>query len=270
MHEINAAKYHEAITILQQAISMVDGSPRPPQFQAMTADNINASVIGITEFSKAIAPLQVPITGLAGVELIQQLQSGVDKLLFMQCGILMLELSKTLRRELQTRKVFCLDPGRADFYEPNAPLWGADVAKKFPSIAYEVDQLGKCYACDLTTASAFHSIRAMEAGIRAIARCVGIPDPTTGKDRNWSNISRTIKDAIDKRWPASSGRMSGDAQLFDRLHGAISGMQNPYRNETMHLSAVYTAPEALHIFELAKGLMQKIASRMDEDGNPKA
>ena len=42
--------------------------------------------------------------------------------------------------------------------------------------------------------------------------------------------------------------MSGDAQLFDKLHGA-----------TMHLAEKYTAPEALHIFELVKGLMQKIA-----------
>jgi hypothetical protein len=64
--------------------------------------------------------------------------------------------------------------------------------------------------------------------------------------------------------------MSGDAQLFDKLHGAITAMQNPYRNETMHLAEKYTAPEALHIFELVKGLMQKIASRMDEDEEPKA
>jgi hypothetical protein len=36
----------------------------------------------------------------------------------------------------------------------------------------------------------------------------------------------------------------------------------------MHLDVKYTAPEALHIFELVKGLMQKIASKMDENGNP--
>jgi hypothetical protein len=169
-----------------------------------------------------------------------------------------------MRRELQSVKVFSLDAMRVPFYDPSAPLFGSDVAHAFPSVAYEIEQAGKCYACDLTTASAFHSIRVMEAGIRAMTRCLNIPDPTTGKDRNWSNVSASIKAEMDKRWPTSTGRMSGDGHLFDKMYGAIAGMQNPYRNETMHLSAKYTAPEALHIFELVKGLMQKIASRMDD------
>lgn len=269
MYELNAAKYHEAITILQQAISLVDGRPRVPQFEVMTQANIDASVAGLTEFARAIEPLKVPITGLAGEELLQELDGGAGRLQFVQLGVLMLELSKTLRRELETRKVFCLDPGRAQFYSPTEPLWGRDVADKFPSIAYEIDQIGKCYACDLTTASAFHSIRAMEAGIRAMARCLGIPDPTSGRERNWGQLNEAFRAKIEALWPRATGRIAGDARLFDRLYGSISGMQNPYRNETMHLSAKYTAPEALHIFELAKGLMTQIASRMDEEGNPK-
>jgi len=52
--------------------------------------------------------------------------------------------------------------------------------------------------------------------------------------------------------------MSGDAYIFAKLYGAIAAMQNPYRNETMHLDAKYTAPEALHIFRTSEGLMQKI------------
>lgn len=163
-----------------------------------------------------------------------------------------------------------LDAGKVSFYAPEEPLFGAGVDEKFLSVAYDIDQAGKCYACDLSTASAFHAIRSMEAGIRAIARCLGIPDPTTGKDRNWSNVGSSIKAKIDQRWPASSGRMNGDAKTFDKLYGSIAGMQNPYRNETMHLSAKYDAPEALRIFELVKGLMQKIAGRMDENGDPKA
>lgn len=35
------------------------------------------------------------------------------------------------------------------------------------------------------------------------------------------------------------------------------------------LDAIATG-EARHVFEMAKGLMERIAARMDENGNPKA
>ncbi len=268
MYELNASNYHEVVTTLQLTLSRIDGHASFSQTDSMGTEQINWAVNLLTKMAQAIAPLHVPITAMAAMECLKHLEPG--KLTFGQFGVLLLSISDTLRRELTIRKVFCLDANRADFYAPSEPLWGIEVANKFPGIAYEIDQSGKCYACDLTTASAFHSVRALEAGIRAITRCLGIPDPTTGKERNWSSVSGSIKTAIDKRWPSFTGRMSGDGHLFDKLYGAIVGMQNPYRNETMHLSATYTAPEALHILELVKGLMQKIASRMDENGEPKA
>jgi hypothetical protein len=268
MYELNAANFHEAISILANVISMADGRNRPPQNEVVPPSNCQASMQMIDRFLSVISTLHVPITKLTAIETKAALSTG--KLTFFQAGDMLLTLTNTLRRELTVVKVFSLDSSKAAFYDPSEPLFGADVDKKFPSISYEIDQSGKCYACDLSTASAFHSIRSMEAGIRAIARCLGIPDPTKGKDRNWSNVSASIKLKMDQLWPPSTGRMSGDGQLFDKMYGAIAGMQNPYRNETMHLEAKYDAPEALHIFELVKGLMQKIASRMDELGEPKA
>jgi hypothetical protein len=236
--------------------------------RAIDRDNAQSSYEMLGKFSTAIEKLTLPVTKLTVKDLQQNLLNG--NLAYYQCCQLLLNLSETLRRELHVVKIFALDPERVRFYESNEPLFGVTVEKKFLSIAYDIEQGGKCYACDLTTAAAFHWIRTMEAGIRAMTRCLGVPDPTKGKDRNWSNVSRSIHAEMEKRWPASTGRMSGDAQIFDKLHGAITGMQNPYRNETMHLDAKYTAPEALHIFELVKGFMQKIASRMDEEGEPKA
>ena len=270
MYEVDAAAFQQAVTVMQQVISLVDGRQGPPQFSEMNTKDRVSAADGLRQFQNVIEPLQVPVTQGVTRDAINAIGNDRQPLVFVACGNLMLNISNVLRNELGTRKVFCLDANRSSYYEGVNSPWGDEITKKFPSLAYEIDQAGKCYACDLSTAATFHAIRCMEAGIRAIARCLSILDPTTGKDRNWSNISRSIKDMLDKRWPASTGRMSGDAQLFDALHGAISGMQNPYRNETMHLSATYTAPEALHIMELVKGLMQKIASRMDENGDPKA
>ena len=64
--------------------------------------------------------------------------------------------------------------------------------------------------------------------------------------------------------------MSEDGKLFNELIGSLKGMQNPYRNATMHLDNTYTEEDARHIFDMVKGVMKKIASRMDEAGLPLA
>jgi hypothetical protein len=79
-----------------------------------------------------------------------------------------------------------------------------------------------------------------------------------------------IRVEIDRRWPPALIRSGGDAELFENAYAALSGMQNPWRNATMHLDQKYTLEEARHIFEIVNGLMRKLASRMDENGLPLA
>ena len=58
----------------------------------------------------------------------------------------------------------------ANLYAPTKPPFGNDVAQKFSSITYDVDEAGKCLALQRSTAAAFHAIRCLEAGIRALSR----------------------------------------------------------------------------------------------------
>jgi hypothetical protein len=269
MYQLPIDRYHEAVVILQQVVALAHMGEATSRTTAMDASNRNSTYDMLGRFVSTIESLSVPVTKATVRDLRETLQSTLS-LTFFSCGQLLVNLSETLRRELATVKVFSLDSNRITFYDSGSTLFGEQVQAKFPSIGYEIDQGGKCYACDLTTASAFHFIRAMEAGVRAMARCLGIPDPTKGSERNWAHICRAMSSEIERRWPASTGRMSGDAQVFDKLYGSIVGMQNPYRNETMHLEAKYTGTEALHIFELVKGLLQKVAVRMDEMGEPRA
>ena len=43
-----------------------------------------------------------------------------------------------------------------------------------------------------------------------------------------------------------------------------------WRNGTMHVEIVYTDEDARILLEATKGLIKKVASRMDENGDPKA
>lgn len=179
-----------------------------------------------------------------------------------------------LRRRLldQAAQVSCLTLSTREraLYEPMEPLFGADVAAKFVSVTYEIEEAGKCLALERSTAGAFHAIRCLEAGIRAISRCLGIPDPTRAGDRSWFNMLNAVKGAIDRKWPGTSTRLRGDGEFFDNAYAALAAMQNPWRNATMHLDQKYTPQEAQHVFDVVRGFMSRLASRMDENGDPRA
>lgn len=179
------------------------------------------------------------------------------------------EVQTTLRREAESRRFLVIAPEKQKFYEPAAPLFGSDVATKFPSIIADISEAGKCLALGRSTASAFHSIRCLEAGIRAIARCLNIADPTRARERTWGKVLSAIKDEVDRRWPFANQRMMGDGELFSGLYGSLAAIQNPYRDSTMHLVTNFSDEDASYVFEMVRGLMTRIAAKMDEDGEPK-
>lgn len=179
------------------------------------------------------------------------------------------DLSVTLRREVTTRKVLTVRPDLVRYFESRSPLLGIDVDGAFESIRFDVSEAGKCFALERSTGAVFHLVRCLEAGVRAVARCLSIPDPTTGYGRNWGQILRDVKKAMDARWPNAADRQSGDGQTFDSLHASLAAIKAPYRDATMHLEEKYTEEEARYVFEMVRGLMVKIAARMDEKGEPK-
>jgi hypothetical protein len=179
---------------------------------------------------------------------------------------LMLNISSDMRSS-----IFLMLPSDVrSLYEQAEPHYGREVEVGFPSLLYDIDEAGKCLALERSTAATFHSIRCLEAGFTAIWRYLGVPDPITGYERNWSNRVNRVAEKIEEKWPKKSGRMSDEAKFFDKIIGTFHGMQNPYRNNTMHFDEKYTVEEAEEIFLLVKGIMKRVASRMDENGQPLA
>jgi hypothetical protein len=179
------------------------------------------------------------------------------------------EFSERFKDEMENRHVYALSLKEAAIVRSPTGGW-EDAVNQFPTAAYDIAEASLCLAFQRSTSSAFHSIRCLEAAIRALARCLGIADPTKAAGRNWGAVLKTVKDELDRRWPTSTDRLSGDGEFFDSAYAALAAMQNPWRNATMHLDQKYTEDEAAHLHEVIKGFMRKIASRCDENGDPKA
>jgi len=171
--------------------------------------------------------------------------------------------------ELTLTKLFSLNSKEQEYYEPQSPLFGAEFEKKFPTAALEVDEGAKCLALGRPTAAAFHLMRTMEVGIRATARCLGIPDPVRPGERNWGKILDSIKGGYEAKWPNSVNRTTGDGAFFESVYASLDAVKNPWRNATMHVEKTYSDDQAEHVFIVVKHFMKELSSRMDEDGNPK-
>ena len=271
MFRFDAAAYHQAIYVLTEAIGIVRrGSAEFPSI-AIGEKPTQDMLTKLNALRQALEPVDVSVTKIAIKEFEDQLKNqSQHPVSFYLTEKALVGISDTLRRELTARHVFVLDTAKSSYYEPAHPIFGNEVAAKFSCLSYDIAEAGKCLALERSTAAAFHAIRSLEGGITAISRCLGIPDPTKGADRNWGAMLTKIKTETDRRWPSGAARFSGDGKTFEELYGALAGLQNPYRNATMHFDQVYTSEDAKHVFDMVGGLLRKIASRMDENGLPLA
>lgn len=250
MYRFDAAAYQKALSVLVEAIGLV----RLPSIEfggkslgALASESVVAQ---LNRLAQALDLLDVPVTKIAIREFREKLEDQSEhEVTFPQGWKALTEISETLRRELSATMVFVLHSAKAGYYEPTTPHFGDEVVTKFPGLAYDISEAGKCLALERSTAAAFHAIRSLESGITAMSRCLGVPDPIKGADRNWGAMLGKIDAEIKRRWN-SAARMSGDGHIFEALHGALAGMQNPYRNATMHFDQVYTAEDAQHVFNM--------------------
>jgi hypothetical protein len=144
--------------------------------------------------------------------------------------------------------------------------------ERFPEAISDVEEASKCFAFDRHTACVFHLMRVAETGIRSVARCLRIPDPVKPAERNWGIILRTIKGEMERRSKASpiDWANPADAAFFDQCYASLDSIKNAWRNPTMHMAHKYTGEEAEDILGAVRGFMRKLASRMDEQGQPLA
>lgn len=178
------------------------------------------------------------------------------------------DLQTRLLDEVRERRFLGLEREFGKLY--SSEQFPPDVRKKFPSATFDIDEAANCLALERGTAAVFHLMRVMEIAVRATAACLGVPDPTRPAEKNWGEMFRQIKDAMNNKWPNAASRMTGDGQFFESLMASLEAVKNPWRNATMHVENTYSITEADRIRHAVEGLMIHMAARFDERGQPKA
>jgi hypothetical protein len=176
----------------------------------------------------------------------------------------LLQLQHCVRVELGTRSALIFDAKSTSLWEAQGLPSGADFRTKFATAQYDMDEAAKCLAVGRGTAAVFHLMRVMETGLRAVHECLGISVALVGNNRNWGSILNRVRDAIANKgkWP--------EKDLFQEIYALLDSVKDAWRNPTLHVGEKKTTEEAEHIFAMVSGFMKKLASRMDESGEPKA
>lgn len=225
----------------------------------------------VRQLNDAISELPAKVTALAVTALLNEIDANPGIMLYRIRDYLN-DIDRRLKDELSLTNLFLLEEEKQPYYEPSKPLYGAEVQGKFPSASFEIDEAAKCLALERPTASVFHVMRTLEIALEAIRHSLRLQDPIKPADRNWGIILQNIKNELQRRNTASpvDWQNASDNDFFPDVYVSLDAVRNAWRNPTMHVERVYTSEDAEHIFIAVRGFMKKLASRMDEDGQPLA
>jgi hypothetical protein len=171
------------------------------------------------------------------------------------------DLATRLRDDLKVHTVLLVSANLAELYSPSAAPFGADVDRAFPSASEEILEAGRCIAVARTTASVFHSMRVLEAGLKALAVHVGAATPNP----NWEQVIGAIESAAKKINATTHGATWKDERQFSAEAAAhLRDLKNAWRNHAMHLKDRYDEPRATAIYHNVRSFMQHLATRVAE------
>lgn len=70
------------------------------------------------------------------------------------------------------------------------------------------------------------------------------------------------------RWIGETSGGWTDKEFFAEVYTSLDAVRVAWRNTTMHVENKYSEEEAEHIFGAIRGFMRRLASRLDEKGQP--
>lgn len=180
---------------------------------------------------------------------------------YRQAGEDIRALQNTLDAELQTRQFFFVPPERADYYcvGPWFPIDDSlylgkkmesfrSVITAFPSSKNDICEAGNCFALDRPTATVFHLMRVMEAGLKATAKALG-----AAYTSDWGNCFRDIEKHGEQSDP-----------FFKEAIAYLRSIKTVWRNPTMHIDRSFSEPEAERILNAVSAFMAHLATRLTE------
>jgi predicted transcriptional regulator len=172
-------------------------------------------------------------------------------------------LQNTIHDELSGVMFMHFTPSEVSLYQNLAPF-GSEVAAKFPSTLFDIEEAAKCFATARYTACVFHLMRVLEIALNVVRRGLGVPDPVKESQRNWGYILGEIRKQIDANNATKNRLWMPEKDFYENVFTDLSAVKTAWRNPTMHVEGIYDEERANHILTVIKGFMQHLATKLKE------
>jgi hypothetical protein len=262
MNKFDGGKYLSVAANLGATSAWLAQSPSVP----MSAQNLENTRVQLLQRAKECREIGLAVSAkqfeMAAANLADTLNAPRGVVFwFAQASTMIDGLQNATISEMESHLFLWIKSDKADYYE-QPELFGANVARQFPSISQDVSSAGNCYASDNSTACVFHCMRVVEKGLHAFANQLGVPFAVPVELLNWQNIIDPIEKEISHR-EKTLPKGTAKAEELKFLSGAaiqFRYFKEAWRNHVAHSRVTYDDIEALRIMSHVHQFMEELAT----------
>jgi hypothetical protein len=236
------------------------------------------SVIGsaLRDLEKYCSEMGLAIT-LAQIRRVNEsVESGFGLSNPLYFGQQLIEIQTRMNDELAGRLIFSVLPNHAEYIEAftvteqprqsdtRIELAWLPIFDSFPSVRYDSLEAFKCYAVGRNTACVFHLMRVLEIGLSSLAKHFGV----SFQHANWERVINDIQKAIGEidKAPNRPTNWRDDREFYSQCASHFRVIKDAWRNYTAHARGKYDADECSDILTGVRAFMQKLATRLRDEG----
>jgi len=171
-------------------------------------------------------------------------------------------LEDMIREEIKSNLFVYILPHKSKYHELSSTFNGPS---EFPEASKELIRAGNCYAVGENTACVFHSMRAAELGLRALAKHLNVAFPYPLELANWQNIIDKIEAEIKKLNQLSKGATKDEELKFcSDAATQFRYFKDAYRKHVAHVRENYDEYKALTIMEHTLEFIKSLSVKLSE------
>jgi hypothetical protein len=226
---------------------------------------------GCTDLTNAIIKTQsgceyldLPASKKSCDELVDALSQRSPKPKQAEIQSLLTELNKRIEVELDAHIYLCVSREDAGFYRKPLEGWET-TGTAFPSARYDIEEGGKCFALQRTTAAVFHLMRVIGAGVTALGKSLNEPVLDASHNLTWDNVlSRCVRE-LGEKFSGKSPEWQTDKEFYAKATATLLAVKDAWRNPSFHeVGRKYTDEEVSDIYRAARAFMRHIATKLKE------
>jgi hypothetical protein len=173
-------------------------------------------------------------------------------------------LLEVMEDELR-RQVFLFMPPQNEWLFREPERWWSESITAFPSAKHDAAESCRCYSVGCYTASVFHCMGVLQAGLYAMAIDLEVPFKHSIELAEWNGVISGIEGKIEplRNMPKSDKR---DEMLtfLSECAAQFRYFKDAWRNHVAHMRKNYGAGDAWQTLTHVRDFMQSLSTRLHE------